>query len=128
MNPIGSTGMACGVARLLFVALVALFPAAAGAVEVQPPAGRTDTAGAQWRNTVQADLLTRLNPDGVLVSVGVYRRPWPQPRGEIFWMPAETLWSLNRPRVYGRAGANLQDRNRSGELFVTFGIGFDYDL
>lgn len=48
--------------------------------------------------------------------------------GQLFWMPAESLWSLNRPRIYSQVGVNLQDRNRKGEMFVTVGFGFDYDL
>jgi hypothetical protein len=48
--------------------------------------------------------------------------------GQLFWMPAESLWSLNRPRIYSQVGVNLQDPNRKGEMFVTIGFGFDYDL
>lgn len=47
--------------------------------------------------------------------------------GQLFWVPAESLWSLKRPRIYSQVGTNLRDRNRKGEMFFTVGFGFDYD-
>ncbi len=48
--------------------------------------------------------------------------------GQLYWVPAESVWSLKRPRIYSQIGVNLHDRNRNGELFGTIGFGFDYDL
>ncbi len=48
--------------------------------------------------------------------------------GELFWVPVDSLWSLDRPRIYSQAGVNLEDRNRKGEAFIVLGIGFDFHL
>jgi hypothetical protein len=48
--------------------------------------------------------------------------------GQLVWEPAKSLWSLNRPSIFSQVGVNLQDRNRKGEMFITIGFSFDYDL
>jgi hypothetical protein len=45
---------------------------------------------------------------------------------QAFWTPAGPIGSFSHPRVYGRLGVNLQDRNRDSELFVIVGMGFDF--
>lgn len=45
-----------------------------------------------------------------------------------YWLPVPAFLSLDRPRIYLQAGVNIQDRNRQGELFLNFGIGFDFDF
>jgi len=45
-----------------------------------------------------------------------------------YWLPVPEFRSLDRPRIYLQAGVNVQDRNRQGELFLNFGIGFDFDF
>lgn len=46
----------------------------------------------------------------------------------LYWVPAESLRSLDRPRIYSQAGVNLENRNRKGEAFFVLGCGFDFDL
>ncbi|MEK6698772.1 MAG: hypothetical protein AABZ10_06995 [Nitrospirota bacterium] len=48
--------------------------------------------------------------------------------GVLYWVPADKLGSVDRPRIYSQLGVNLQDRNRDNEMFFTIGVGFDYDL
>lgn len=45
---------------------------------------------------------------------------------QAFWSPAESIGSFRNPRIYGRLGANLQDRNRDNEMFLIAGLGFDF--
>jgi len=48
--------------------------------------------------------------------------------GVIFWVPQDTLWSFNRPRIYSQLGIYVQDPNRQGEPYFAMGVGFDFDL
>jgi hypothetical protein len=48
--------------------------------------------------------------------------------GVLYWVPAAKLGSFDRPRIYSQIGVNLQDRNRDNEVYLTLGIGFDFDL
>jgi hypothetical protein len=45
---------------------------------------------------------------------------------QVFWSPAESVGLFSHPRVYGKLGVNLHDRNREGELFLIAGLGFDF--
>lgn len=45
---------------------------------------------------------------------------------QYYWLPAKTLWGVNKPRIYGQVGMNLQDRNRDNEAFFKAGVGFDF--
>jgi hypothetical protein len=45
---------------------------------------------------------------------------------QAFWSPAGPIGSFSHPRVYGKLGVNLQDRNRDNELFLIVGMGFDF--
>ena len=48
--------------------------------------------------------------------------------GLIYWTPMNTVGSLERPRIYSQLGVNIQDRNRDDEIYLTVGLGFDFDL
>jgi hypothetical protein len=43
-------------------------------------------------------------------------------------VPADGLWFLGRPKVYSVLGYNVEDRNRKGEIFFLFHVGFAIDL
>ena len=45
---------------------------------------------------------------------------------QFYWLPAATAWIFDQPRVYGRIGINLQDRNRDDEIFFGAGCGADF--
>ena len=48
--------------------------------------------------------------------------------GASFWyVPAEHWASMQRPRLYAMAGANVSDPNRSGEPFAAMGVGADFE-
>jgi hypothetical protein len=48
--------------------------------------------------------------------------------GQLYWLPMDTLWGMNKPRIYSQAGVNIQDRNRDNELYMVFGFGTDFNL
>ena len=48
--------------------------------------------------------------------------------GQLLWVPANTLWGMNKPRIYSQAGVNIQDRNRRGEVYMALGFGADFNL
>jgi hypothetical protein len=48
--------------------------------------------------------------------------------GLLYWVPTESIWGLNRPRVAMQAGYHLQDPDRKGQMFVAIDLGFDIDL
>jgi|WetSurMetagenome_2_1015567.scaffolds.fasta_scaffold107924_2 hypothetical protein len=48
--------------------------------------------------------------------------------GLLYWVPKESMWGLNRPRVAMQAGYHLQDPNRKGQMFIAIDLGFDIDL
>lgn len=45
---------------------------------------------------------------------------------QAFWSSNGQMGSFSHPRVYGRLGVNLQDRNRDNELFLMIGTGLDF--
>ncbi|MBI5015339.1 MAG: hypothetical protein HZB55_07585 [Deltaproteobacteria bacterium] len=45
---------------------------------------------------------------------------------QFYCSPLESLRFFQHPRLYGRTGVNLRDRNREGEMFVEAGIGADF--
>ncbi|HPS93154.1 MAG TPA: hypothetical protein PK600_01655 [Deltaproteobacteria bacterium] len=45
-----------------------------------------------------------------------------------YWVPADRLLCMNRPRIYSMAAFNIQDRNRQGEIYLAMGVGTDFDL
>ena len=45
---------------------------------------------------------------------------------QFYWLPAATAWMFKQPRIYGRIGLNLQDRNRDNEVFFGTGFGADF--
>jgi hypothetical protein len=69
----------CVLVKFLFLFVITILPAMISAEAAEIPVSRGDTAFAdaaenEWRNTLHADLFARLNPDGVMLSVGGYRR------------------------------------------------------
>lgn len=48
--------------------------------------------------------------------------------GLLYWVPKESMWGLNRPRIAMQAGYHLQDPNRKGQMFIAIDLGFDIDL
>lgn len=47
--------------------------------------------------------------------------------GQLYWVPADTLWGMNKPRIYSQMGVNIQDRNREDEMYLTLGFGVDFN-
>jgi hypothetical protein len=43
----------------------------------------------------------------------------------LFWVPADRLLGLDRPRLLAWTGLDLADRNRRGQAFAVLGIGAD---
>jgi hypothetical protein len=43
-------------------------------------------------------------------------------------VPVDGLWFLGRPKIYSALGYNVEDRNRKGEIFFLFHVGFDINL
>lgn len=43
-------------------------------------------------------------------------------------IPVDGLWFLGRPKLYSALGYNIEDRNREGEIFFLFHVGFDINL
>ena len=46
---------------------------------------------------------------------------------QVHWVPADSLWGMNRPRIYMQTGVNIQDRNREGEMYMALGFGVDFN-
>lgn len=46
---------------------------------------------------------------------------------QLYWVPAETLWGMDKPRIYSQAGVNIQDPNRQGEMYLALGFGVDFN-
>lgn len=47
--------------------------------------------------------------------------------GQVYWVPADTLWGMDKPRIYSQMGVNIQDRNREDEMYLTLGFGVDFN-
>lgn len=45
----------------------------------------------------------------------------------LYWVPADSLWGMDRPRIYSQAGVNIQDPNRQGEMYMALGFGVDFN-
>jgi hypothetical protein len=43
-------------------------------------------------------------------------------------VPVDGLWFFGRPKIYSALGYNVEDRNREGEVFFLFHVGFDIAL
>lgn len=74
-------------------------------------------------------------PDAAMLLAGPFYQITNAARADItrqrigvqaFWSSAGPIWSFSHPRVYGKLGVNLQDRNRDNELFLIAGMGFDF--
>ena len=48
--------------------------------------------------------------------------------GQFYWVPLESIWGLDRPRVVMRVGYYLQDPNLKGQIYFLMGLGFDLDI
>ncbi len=76
---IGTNRMERRLVEVIFLVTLVFLPAAAVVHASAIPAGKNEKAAAEsadneWRNTIQVDLYTRVNPDGVMLSLGGYRR------------------------------------------------------
>jgi len=47
--------------------------------------------------------------------------------GQLYWIPTDTFWGMDNPRIYSQVGVNIQDPNRQGEMFVTLGCGVNFN-
>ncbi len=47
--------------------------------------------------------------------------------GQLYWVPTDSLWGMNKPRIYSRVGVNIQDPNRQGEMYLTLGFGVNFN-
>jgi len=43
----------------------------------------------------------------------------------LYRVPAESLWGMDKPRIYAQAGVNIQDPNRRHEMYMARGSGVD---
>jgi hypothetical protein len=48
--------------------------------------------------------------------------------GQLYWVPTDAFWGMNKPRIYSQAGVNIQDRNRKNEIYMALGFGTDFNL
>ena len=87
---------------------------------------RTDFLKNVWKGSGEASLLT--GPYYELTHASGADLTRQRVGGVVFWIPQDTLWSFNRPRVYSQFGIYLQDPNRQGEPYFAIGAGFDFDL
>jgi hypothetical protein len=48
--------------------------------------------------------------------------------GLMYWVPVDSVWGLDSPRIIFKSGYHIKDPDRQGEMFVVFDIGFDLNL
>ncbi|HWR57415.1 MAG TPA: hypothetical protein VN328_00885 [Thermodesulfovibrionales bacterium] len=48
--------------------------------------------------------------------------------GVLYWVPLDSIFGMDRPRLQMKGGYHLQDPDRQGQLFIAVSIGFDFDL
>lgn len=89
-------------------------------------ANRTDVLYAGWQRGKGAILL--FGPFYEVTRADAADLTRQRLGAELFWIAADSLWSLDRPRIYSQAGVYRRDRNRQDEGFLALGCGFDLDL